>query len=373
MIKIGITGQSGFIGSHLYNFLSIKKETTTLVSFKKEFFLQEKQLEAFVEKCDVIVHLAAVNRADNPDDTLYTNVLLVKKLIKACQQIKVNPKIIFSSSTQETLDNTYGLSKIEGFNLLNSWAKENNTTVVKIIIPNVFGPFGKPNYNSVIATFCHQLMSSIPLKIIDDNELRLIFINDLIEKIYSHIISKKTGVLSDIVPHTSTIKVSALKDILSSFHDAYHNENTFPNIANSFYRNLFITYMSYVSKSSFPKKLIQHKDERGAFSEVTRASSESQYSYSFTKPGVTRGNHYHTRKIERFVIIYGSAVIRLRKIKTDEVFEYTLEGETPSFIDIPVWHTHSITNVGETDLITLFWINECYDPLDPDTFIENVI
>lgn len=371
MIKVGITGQSGFMGSHLYNYLETK-ENIELITFKRDYFENDNLMQKFVEKCDVIVHIAALNRHKDPQVIYDTNVNLVNKLIEACSKSKVNPKIIFSSSTQEERDNPYGKSKKEGRLHLEHWAKSNNTSVATLIIPNVFGPFGKPYYNSVVSTFCHQLIHNETPKIDIDGQLKLIYINELSEVFYQEIITKEKQIISYAVKHTATKKVTELLALLSVFKKEYYDNGVVSDLRDPFEINLFNTFRSFIPVSYFPKKYTQHTDERGAFVEIMRANTSGQSSFSTTKSGITRGNHYHTRKVERFTVIKGKAIIQLRKINTKEVINYHLDGDEPAYVDMPIWFTHNIKNIGDTELITIFWINEPYNPENPDTYFVNV-
>ncbi len=372
MIRVGITGQSGFMGMHLYNFLGTKPEEIKLVSFKKDFFENPEMLQKFVSNCDVVVHLAAMNRHDDSNVIYNTNVNLVNKLISACTAANVTPKIIFSSSTQEEKDNLYGNSKKEGRMAFESWSAKNSATVVSCIIPNVFGPFGKPNYNSVVATFCYKLINNDQPKIIQDGEVKLIYINELSEIFYNHIVSTKTGIIIDEIQSTASKKVSEILQLLEGYKKNYQESGVVPDLSDNFEKSLFNTYTSFLPKDYFPRKFIKHTDNRGAFVEIMRANTAGQTSFSTTVPGITRGNHYHTRKVERFAVISGKASIKLRKINTAEVFEYILNGNQPAYVDMPIWYTHNITNIGDTELITLFWINEPYDESDADTYFEKV-
>ncbi len=370
-IAVGITGQEGFMGSHLFNLLNIK-EDILCIPFERFFFNNSAKLEEFVSKCDVIVHLAAMNRHSDQNVIYETNVRLVKLLIEACKTAKVNPKIIFSSSTQEEKDNLYGKSKREGRKILQNWAKENNGSVSTFIIPNVFGPFGKPYYNSVVATFCHQLTHNENPRIDIDGKLNLIYINELCELFYDEIV-KKTGQIDVIkLPASAKLKVSEILKTLEVFKSSYLENGVIPVLKSSVELNLFNTFRSYIPTDYFPRAFVKHTDERGSFVEIMRAEIKGQTSYSTTKPGITRGNHYHTRKIERFAVIKGKALIQLRRVNTDEVLNYKLDGEQPSYVDMPVWTTHNIKNIGDEELITLFWINEPYNPQDPDTYFETV-
>ena len=373
LIRVGITGQEGFMGTHLYNFIGTKSEEIERVAYDISFFKDAEQLASFVSKCDVVVHIAAMNRHEDPQVIYDTNVGLVQHLIDACNAAEVKPKIIFSSSTQEERDNLYGKSKRDGRELLESWAKNNDGAVTSFIIPNVFGPFGKPFYNSFIATFCYQINQGEEPIIINDSQVNLIYINKLSEEFFNEIINPAKEIKKYLVPHSSSKKVSEILKLIISFKKKYVDNGEVPQVdLNSFELDLFNTFTSYISKDYFPRKFVKHSDNRGAFVEIMRAGSAGQTSFSTTVSGITRGNHYHTRKVERFAVIQGKASIKLRKIGTEEVFEYFLDGEEPAYVDMPIWNTHNITNIGDTELITLFWINEPYNPEDADTYFEKV-
>jgi UDP-2-acetamido-2,6-beta-L-arabino-hexul-4-ose reductase len=378
MIKIGITGQSGFIGTHIYNYLGLQ-ENVERISFKNDYFQKKPKLNNFVKSCDVIVHLAAMNRHGDSQVIYDTNIKLVKQLITACETTKSLPHILFSSSTQEDEDNLYGKSKYDGRKLIEEWAIRNNSKFTGLIIPNVFGPFGNPYYNSFIATFCHQLTHEEHPKIQTDGIVKLIYVGELIEKIYKHITvmqCKELGhtIIDDIkVEHTSENKVSTTLNLLKSFKENYFEKGIIPNLDNTFEKNLFNTFLCYIDhRNFFPFHLTKHSDNRGSFVEMIKLNSGGQVSFSTTAPGITRGNHFHTRKAERFAVIKGKARIEIRKIGTNEVFCFELDGNKPSFVDMPVWYTHNITNLGDDELYTIFWINEEYDSSDPDTYFEEV-
>lgn len=374
LIKVGITGQGGFMGSHLYNFLGTKTEEIERIGFERNFFENETALQNFVKSCDVIVHIAAMNRHEDQQVIYDTNVNLVQKLINACEAVNATPKILFSSSTQEERDNLYGKSKRDGRQLLENWAIKTGGKIASLIIPNVFGPFGKPFYNSFIATFCHQIVQGEEPTVINDSTVNLIYINQLSEAFYKEIIKKNTdNVQSYVVPHTSSRKVSEILALLKNFKVQYVENGQVPKVdMKSFELDLFNTFTSFIPKDYFPRKFTKHADNRGAFVEIMRAGTAGQSSYSTTVPGITRGNHYHTRKVERFAVISGKASIKLRKIDSDEVFEYILNGDEPAYVDMPIWYTHNIKNIGDTELITLFWINEPYNPEDADTYFVEV-
>ncbi len=379
MLKVGITGQAGFVGTHLYNTLGLFSDKFTRIPFKDEFFYDNRILEEFVSQCDVIVHLAAMNRHNDPQVIYETNLGLVNKLIAACEATYCVPHILFSSSTQEERDNLYGKSKKEGRELLEQWANRNNAKFTGFVIPNVFGPFGNPFYNSVIATFCHQLTHNEQPKIEIDGEIKLIYVSELVNEITNQIETVQNEPIGiaqiNLMPvqHTSQIKVSALLEKLTDFKQNYFEKGIIPNLNDSFERNLFTTFLCYIDHETFfPFQLKLNTDERGSFIETVKLNSGGQVSFSTTVPGITRGNHFHTRKAERFAVIKGKARIEIRKIGTEKILSFELDGSQPSFVDMPIWFTHNITNIGNDELYTIFWINEHYNPADPDTFFEKV-
>jgi UDP-2-acetamido-2,6-beta-L-arabino-hexul-4-ose reductase len=372
MLRIGITGQAGFIGSHLYNTLRLFPEKFSCIHFQREFFEDEQLLDGFVLECDVIVHLAAMNRHKDPQLIYNTNIGLVKKLITSLENTNVRPHILMSSSLQEEYDNLYGQSKKDGRELLAAWAARAKATFTGLLIPNVFGPFGKPMFNSVVATFSHLVANGGTPKIDVDRTIKLIYIDELISEIIEKIKIKRNEDLS-IINKTSEAKVSEILNILNHFRELYQEKGEIPNFSNLLELNLFNTYRSYMDiEEYFPVKYSQHKDTRGTFVEVIRLGIGGQVSFSTTVPGITRGNHFHTRKIERFSVIKGKAHIQLRRVGTDKVIDFYLDGNEPSYVDMPVWYTHNIKNIGDELLYTNFWINEIYDSDNPDTYFESV-
>jgi UDP-2-acetamido-2,6-beta-L-arabino-hexul-4-ose reductase len=379
MIKIGITGQAGFVGTHLFNTLGLHPDKFERIPFEDAYFQNDAKLKTFVQSCDVIVHLAAMNRHNDPEVIYQTNIGLVKQLIGACEETNSAPHILFSSSTQEERDNLYGRSKKEGRLLFEKWALKNKAKFSGLVIPNVFGPFGNPYYNSVIATFCYQLTHNETPKIEVDGEIKLIYVSELVAEIIEHIEAmqhepNEEGI-ADWVPidHTSVIKVSRLLEKITTFKENYFAKGTIPNLDNPFDRNLWNTFLCYIDHAPFfPFHLKLNTDNRGSFVETVKLNSGGQVSFSTTVPGITRGNHFHTRKAERFAVIKGKARIELRRIGTDKILSFDLDGNQPGFVDMPIWYTHNITNIGDEELYTIFWINEHYDANDPDTFFEKV-
>jgi UDP-2-acetamido-2,6-beta-L-arabino-hexul-4-ose reductase len=375
MLKIGITGQPGFIGTHLANTLALHRDEFELIPFADAFFDNPEQLNRFVTSCDTIVHLAAVNRHADPATIYDTNIRLVQTLVKALEVTGSHAHLLFSSSTQETRDNPYGKSKKEGRMLLSRWAESHGGGFTGLVIPNVFGPFGAPFYNSVIATFSHQLNHGEVPKIETDADLKLIYVGELVQQFITAIRNYSPGrVISELtVAHTVVIKVSDILHLLLEYQSGYLGQGIIPPLRSQFEINFFNTFRSFTDlRSHNPVKYLQHTDDRGTFVQVMQANSGGQVSFSITRPGITRGNHFHTRKIERFSVIRGEARIQLRRIGTSNVMDFHLSGSEPSFIDMPVWYTHNITNTGNDDLYTIFWVNEFFDAGDADTWFEVV-
>jgi UDP-2-acetamido-2,6-beta-L-arabino-hexul-4-ose reductase len=372
MIRVGITGSKGFIGYHLYQTLALHKKEFTLIEFNRNFFDDDRTLDEFVSSCDVIVHLAALNRHNDPEFLYEINKSLVKNIVDSLERTFSKAHLIISSSTQEERDNLYGKSKKEGRLILSEWANKSGGSLTGLIIPNVFGPFGHPYYNSVIATFCHQIARGETPTIDIDGNLKLIYVGELIEEIIN-IIRKKDNSHELLIPFTAEARVSKILSSLQYFRKSYQDNGEMPVLLNDFEYKLFNTYRCYIDLASyFPKKFVQHADNRGAFVEIVRQGIPGQTSFSTTLQNITRGNHYHTRKIERFAVIKGKALIQLRRIGTNEVHDFYLDGNEPAYVDMPIWFTHNIKNIGEDVLYTIFWINEPYNSNDPDTYFEIV-
>lgn len=376
MIKVGITGQAGFVGTHLYNELGLLADTMICIPFRDSFFENEQLLRDFVRQCDVIVHLAAMNRHPEPQMIYRTNLRLVEQLIAAMEAEKVTPHVLFSSSTQEECDNEYGRSKREGRKLFEQWAKLNGASFTGMVVPNVYGPFGRPNYNSFISTFCYKLTHGEQPEVLQDSNVKLIYVGSLCrfitDKIFSVYHSNISVIERTEVPHDFKKKVTEILQLLIQYKNLYLHSGIIPLLNDRNEINLFNTFRSYIDYAThFPVKLVQHADDRGVFVETIKLGIGGQVSFSTTMPGVTRGNHYHSRKIERFTVIKGKARIQLRRIGTDEILNFYLDGNEPSYVDMPIWYTHNITNIGNEELYTQFWINEWYNPEDGDTYFES--
>lgn len=370
-MRIGITGQSGFIGYHLSQIIKYQCSDYTLVPFYKSFFKKKSLLKEFVSNCDVIVHLAGVNRAETDEEVYSANIKLNTVIKKALIEANFKGHLLFASSYQEKGDSTYGKAKKDARVLLEDTMSTLGGRFTGLIIPNIFGPFCKPNYNSFVATFCSKIVNHESPEVIQDAILPLLYVGNLVAQILEAIRNPKDSLFE--IQSDVEVKVTEVLRLLNLFKSSYLNKNTIPSLKSAFELHLFNTFRSFIDIDQInPLPIIQHTDNRGFFSELIRTEIGGQFSYSTTLPGITRGNHFHTRKIERFIVIGGKAKISLRKIGSTEVHEFLLDGENPSYVDMPIWYTHNITNIGTTPLITAFWINEPYNLEDADTYFENV-
>ena len=369
--KIGITGHNGFLGSHIKNIINYKFQNYQIVDFKRKFFNDGLSMSNFVNNCDVIIHLAGLNRHNSTEEITKVNVQLAKTLSRALVSNNFKGSLIYSSSLQIYNDSVYGKSKKKAGEIFTEAASNGRFSFINLILPNIFGPFGKPNYNSFISTFSDRLIRGKSPKIIKDEKVPLIYA----ESAAIHILNQvdKGGIHKIDIPQENSKQVSEVLHQLKNFYKTYIKRGIIPKLENNFAVQLFNTFRSALDHSKyFPKPHNLNLDERGHFSELIRSNSQSQVSYSVTRPGIVRGNHFHTRKIERFIVVQGEALIQIRRIGTKERFDYKLSGETPSYLDIPIWTTHNITNTGKKDLITIFWINEHYNPEDADVYYEKV-
>ncbi len=371
-LKVGITGQAGFMGTHLANSVRYLPTEIELVPFEDDFFKEDARLKEFALRCDCIVHLAAMNRTKGKPEEIYEcNIGLVKQLIRVLEESRHTPHVIFSSSTQEEKDNVYGRSKREGRVLFEEWASRNKAPFTGMVIPNVFGPFGVPYFNSVVSTFCYQVTHGIEPAIEVDADMNLIDINTLIAHFHNIIRDRKTQSPLPIAP-VGQRRVSAILEQIVSFREIYLRQGIIPDLRDPLDLSLFNTFRTYIDPGHYPFLLQLRTDDRGHLFEVIKSPNGGQTFFSVTKPGITRGNHFHTRKIERFCVVRGEGRIRIRRIGTNDVVEYTVSGAPPSFVDMPVFHTHNITNIGPGEMETLFWSNEIFNPNDTDTFYEEV-
>ena len=367
MLKIGITGAYGLVGWHMRCRLFTEDDVLAIPAGRAEF-LDLNELDDFVRQCDAIVHLAGMNRGDDAE-LERINVDLAARLIASIERVGGNPHVVFASSTHIDRGTPYGRSKLAVTEAFQRWADQHDSKFTTLVLPHVFGEHGRPHYNSVVSTFCSQLARGECPRIVNDIQLELLHAQEVAELALSTI---RNGTTGELRPSGYRIDVSGMLARTTQMAACY-TEGTIPAFDNLFDLRLFNTYRSYLFPDHYPRPLELHSDDRGALFEAVRTDNGGQAFLSTTKPGVTRGEHFHCNKIERFLVLQGEAVIRLRRLFDHRVIEFPVDGIHPAFVDMPTLHTHNITNVGSGELLTFFWSHEVFDPHNPDTYKEAVV
>lgn len=367
-MRIGITGATGFIGTHVRALLKARNEGHEVRLGSRDSFTSDSALGTFVDGLDAIVHLAAMIRGTD-EDIETTNIDLARKLTMACEGKAVRPFVVFANSVHQYGGRSaYGRGKREAARLLRTWAERSGAGFANLILPHVFGEFGRPFYNSAVSTFCYQLASHEPPPFVSDGSVELLHVQAVADQCLAVIRDRRSGDFRlDGVPMAVAELLKRLREL-----DSQYRSQVMPKLETSVDVHLFNTLRSYLFPRHYPVNLQLRTDTRGSLFEAVKSLGGGQVFMSTTRPGVVRGNHFHTRKIERFLVISGEAEIRLRKLFSDDVIVFKVRGAEPSFVDMPTFYTHSITNTGSSDLLTLFWSNEIFDPADADTFMENV-
>jgi UDP-2-acetamido-2,6-beta-L-arabino-hexul-4-ose reductase len=367
MKTVLVTGAKGFIGKTL---TVVLKRRTDVVIIEHDLDSPTGLLEEGLAKADVIYHLAGVNRSTRVEEFNSANFDLTQQVCDALQRLDRTPLLVLSSSTQAVLDNPYGFSKRQAEEAVFDFSRETGASVFVFRLPGVFGKWCRPNYNSVVATFCHNIARDLPIAISDPaREIELVYIDDVVHSLIGVMDSRLP--VSDgkycLVEPTYRIFLGALAEIILGFRDS-RVSLALPDISDPFVRVLYATYISYLPADSFAYTLFQRADPRGELAELIKSPRIGQIFVSRTRPGFTRGNHYHDTKVEKFVVMEGDALIRFRYILGMDVIEYPVSGNEFRVVDIPPGYTHSIKNIGQNDLIVLFWAAEIFDPNIPDAF-----
>ncbi|TEB08220.1 NAD dependent epimerase/dehydratase family protein [Pelotomaculum schinkii] len=369
MKTVVVTGANGFIGKNLcatlqqqgeYQLLKVTRKTTTEV------------LYGYLKECDFIFHLAGVNRPQDEKEFFEVNADFTAQLVQILKENNRKVPIVYTSSIQVDRDNPYGQSKKLGEQALLEYAKT-GAPVYIYRLTNIYGKWSRPDYNSVVATFCHNIARDLPIKIDNsDAEINLCYIDDVVEEFLRALEGNPT-VQGDhcIVPVSHPITVGALADTIRSFKES-RNDLFIADMSNPLVKNLYSTYLSFLPEDAFSYPLKMNVDNRGSFTEIIRTPERGQVSVNITKPGITKGNHWHHSKNEKFLVVSGTGVIRFRKVGADEVLEYHVSGDKMETVDIPPGYTHNIENTGDTDLVTIMWANEPYNPEKPDTYFLEV-
>ena len=370
MKKVLVTGSAGFVGKNLVATLRLREDveiTTFDVDDNKSI------LHAALAEVDFVYHLAGVNRPQHEDEFRTGNADLTQEIVATIKKQGRSIPVLLSSTIQAALDNPYGNSKREAEDAVFAYAQECGAQAFVYRLPNLFGKWCRPNYNSVVATFCHNIANDLPIQVNDSAaKLRLGYIDDVVAAFVAALDGQAR--LEDgfaVLEPVHHIQLGELADLLYAFRDS-RTGLMLPNMGEPLVRKLYSTYLSYLPQDEFSYALKSHVDERGSFTEFLKTPERGQVSVNISKPGITKGNHWHHTKNEKFLVVSGEGVIRFRKIGGDEVIEYPVSGDKLEVVDIPPGYTHNISNTGSNDMVTIMWANELFDPDNPDTFFEPV-
>lgn len=368
-MNILITGAKGFIGKNLVEKLKeCDNYKLTLIDRNNS----KEDLVKGVKDADFIFHLAGINRPKNDEEFFEGNKGLTEEIIDILKNNHKNTPILITSSIQADLDNAYGKSKKAAEKALEEYKKETGANVYIYRLANVFGKWCRPNYNSAVATFCHNIARDEEVWISDPNKMMTLdYIDDVVRCFIKTMEESKEydGYLSVDVQHNITL--GEIVELLKSFKKSRENLSI-PNMESEITKKLYSTYLSYLPEDKFNYPLKMNVDNRGSFTEFLKSKDRGQVSINISKPGIVKGNHWHNTKNEKFLVVSGEGLIRFRKVDSEEIVEYKVSGEKLEVVDIPVGYTHSITNIGTTDMVTVMWVNELFDPEKPDTYFLEV-
>ncbi len=382
-MNILITGAKGFVGRNLVETLKNIKDGRDksfgidfeLGIFEYDIDTDETLLDKYAKECDFVFHLAGVNRPKDEKEFMEGNFGFTSVLLDLLKKHGNKAPILITSSIQAALDNPYGISKKAGEDLIFAYGRENGAKTFVYRLPNVFGKWCRPNYNSAVATFCHNIARDLPITVNDPSHMMtLVYVDDVVAEFISALKSEENREGDYCkVPVEHKITLGGITQLLESFANQ-PKTLVMPEIPdNSFAKKLYSTYLSYLPKEkvSFPLKM--NEDARGSFTELLKTENCGQFSVNISKPGITKGQHWHNTKWEFFIVVSGRALIQQRKIGTDEVLNFEVSGEKIEAVHMLPGYTHNIINLSKTeDLITLMWANERFNPEKPDTFFEVV-
>ncbi len=380
-MNILITGACGFVGKNLVQSLKNIRDgkdktydlSVDLNIFEYDIDSTPEELDEYCKKAEFVFNLAGVNRPQNQEEFMQGNFGFASTLLNTLKKHNNTCPVMLSSSIQAALDNPYGKSKKAGEDLFFEYSKETGAEVFVYRFPNVFGKWCRPNYNSAVATFCNNIAHDLPITVNDRSvNMQLVYIDDVVNELINALSGKSTknGQYCE-VPVVHRITLGEIVDLLYSFRES-RDLRSVPDMSDEFTKKLYATYLSYLPEDKFSYELKMNCDDRGSFTEIIRTFDRGQFSVNISKPGITKGNHWHHTKNEKFVVVSGKGVIRFRKIGEGKVYEYFVSGDKIEVVDIPTGYTHNIENLGDTDMVTFMWCNECFDPNKPDTFFEEV-
>lgn len=369
-MKILVTGAKGFIGKNLIAELKNRKYNEI---YECDINTTEQELEEYTKNCEFVFHLAGVNRPEKEEEFMQGNFGFTSILLDNLKKYNNKAPILITSSIQAKLDNPYGISKKAGEDLIFSYEKETGARAIVYRLPNVFGKWCRPNYNSVIATFCNNIARGLEIKVNDPKAImQLVYIDDVVEEFISALEGKEhVDDAFGYIPTVHTITLGEIVELIKGFKESRKNL-MLPDMKNEFSKKLYSTYLSYLPENEFCYPLKMNIDNRGSFTEMFKTEERGQISVNISKPGIVKGNHWHNTKNEKFIVVSGKGVIRFRKIDSNKVIEYYVSGDKLEVVDIPVGYTHNIENIGDTDMVTIMWANELFNPEKPDTYYMEV-
>ena len=382
-MNVLITGAKGFIGRNLVEVLKAVRDgkdksrglESDITIFECDIDTDSALLDTYTEKCDFVFHLAGVNRPQDEREFMEGNFGFTSTLLDLLKKHGNKAPVLITSSIQATLDNPYGRSKKAGEDLLFKYGEDNGVKVCVYRFPNVFGKWCRPNYNSAVATFCYNIAHNLPITVNDRNHLMtLVYIDDVVDELINALKGEENRDGNYCaVPNEHKITLGEIADLIYSFKKSREDLSVPDMTDGSFSKKLYSTFLSYLETTDFAYKLRMNCDERGSFTEILRTADRGQFSVNISKPSITKGQHWHNTKNEKFIVVKGHGLIQLRKIGSDEVIEYDVSGDEITVVDMIPGYTHNIINLSDTeDLVTIMWANECFNPNKPDTFFEEV-
>lgn len=371
-MKVLVTGAKGFVGKNLIANLSLDENYEI---FEYDIDTDPGLLDKYTKECEFVFHLAGVNRPKDEEEFMKGNFGFTSTLLDKLKENGNKAPVLITSSIQAALDNPYGISKKAGEDLIFSYGKENGVEVFIYRMPNVFGKWCRPNYNSAVATFCHNIARGLPITVNDPNhQMSLVYIDDVVAEITRASKGRANKNKEDnfcYIEPVYSITLGKIVELLEKYKASSKTLDV-PSNEHPIERALFATYLSYLPEEEMVYDLKMNVDQRGSFTEIIRTMNCGQFSVNVAKPGITKGNHWHNTKNEKFLVVSGEGIIRLRKIDEDKTYEFRVSGEKLQVVSMLPGYTHNIENVGTDDLITFMWCNECFDPENPDTFFLKV-
>ncbi|MEI8122020.1 MAG: NAD-dependent epimerase/dehydratase family protein [bacterium] len=365
-----VTGADGFVGRNLCAVLSTMRDLQIL---RYDLGNPPDELPRFAAEADFVFHLAGVNRPQDPAEFKTGNADLTSHLLDLLRAVGRRPPVVLSSSIQAAIENPYGVSKRQAEDAVKCYGEETGSPVYVFRLPNVFGKWCRPNYNSAVATWCHSIARDIPIQVRDrEAPLTLVYVDDVVRAFLDALddqVQRKDGYC--FVPTSYTVALGQVVDLIASFKRS-RQDFLIPDQGDAFARKLYATYLAALPEQEFSYPLKMNVDDRGSFTEILKTPDRGQVSVNISKPYITKGDHWHHSKNEKFLVVSGRGVIRFRRIGDTAVHEYFVSGDKLEVVDIPPGYTHNIENLADTDMVTVMWCNEMYDPLNPDTFIEKV-